>query len=96
VVVAYGIKAPLIQSRVVVAAAAEAQIKTQIDLEYGVDKVLMDRDSQAVRDYDTIEKAIMLTHRVVAAVQVALVFTVWIVIMMEFVQTVDQVLLVTS
>jgi hypothetical protein len=38
----------------------------------------------------------MLTQVAEAAVQVALVITVWIVIMMEFVQTVDQVLPVTS
>jgi hypothetical protein len=49
VVVAFGIKVALIQSLAAVVAAAAAQIKTAIDLEYGAAKELMDRDSQAVR-----------------------------------------------
>jgi hypothetical protein len=94
VVVAYGIKEALNQSQAAVVAEEAAQIKTQIDLEYGAVKVLPARDSQVVRDYDTIEKAIMLTPAAEVAEQAALACTAWTLIMMELQQTVAQVLLV--
>ena len=95
VAAAYGIKAALIQSQVAVAAAAAAQIKTAIDLEYGVAKESMDRVFRVDRVCDTIEKAIMLTLAVVEVAQVVQVITAWIVTMMELQQTAARVLPVT-